>query len=82
MRLIFTMVDITRFRSDVTEGLGLSIQDLAAYFYADDDFIASTHPERLTREFDILAGLFNRVGLRMNARKTVSMACQSCHAPG
>ena len=64
------------------EGLGLSIQDLAAYFYADDGLVASTQPERLQREFDVLTGLFDQVGLRTNTRKTVIIACQPCHMPG
>ena len=56
------------------EGLGLLIQDLAEYFYANDGIIASTQPERLQRLFGILTGLFNRVGLKKNTQKTVSMA--------
>ena len=64
------------------EGLGMSIRYMAAYFYADDGIIASNQPERLHRVFDILTGLFDWVGLRMNTRKTTIMACHPCHAPG
>ena len=64
------------------ERLGLSIQDLAAYFYSNHGLVALTHPKRLQRTVYVLVGLFNRFGLRTNARKTVSMACQLCHAPG
>ena len=32
--------------------------------------------------FDILAGLFNWVGLQTNAQKMVCVAFQSCHMPG
>ena len=67
---------------DVLEGLGLSIRELAAYFYAEDGLVASIKPERLQREFDILTGLFDQVGLSMNTRKTVIMECQPYHAPG
>ena len=67
---------------DGTEGLGMLIQDLAAYLYANDGLIASTHLERLQRAFDVLAVLFERVSLRTNTRKTVNMACQPCHASG
>ena len=67
---------------EVTEGLGLSLRDLAAYFYANDGLIVSTQPERMQREFNVLTGLFDRVVLRTNMRKTVSMAHQPCHAPG
>ena len=65
-----------------TERLGMSIWDLAAYFYAYNGLITSTQTERLQRAFAILTGLFDRVGLRTNTRKTASMACQPCHASG
>ena len=65
-----------------TGGLGLTIINLTAYFYADDGLVASTQPERLHREFDVLTGLFDRVGLRNNMAKTAGMVCQPCHMPG
>ena len=65
-----------------TEVLGLSIHDLEPYFYANNGLVASTQPERLQRVFDVLTSLFDRVGLRMNMQKMVSMSCQPCHAPG
>ena len=58
-----------------TEGLGLSIQDLEAQFYANNGLVASTQPERLQRAFVILSVLFDQVGIRMNASETVSMTC-------
>ena len=67
------VVDPTKYG---TEGLGLPIQDLEAYFYANNVLVVLTHPERLQRAFNVLTGLFDRVGLRKNTRKTVSMACQ------
>ena len=66
---------------DSTEGLGLSIQDFTAYFYSKNGFVALTQPERLQRAFDVLASLFVWDSLWTNAHKTVSMACQPCHAP-
>ena len=54
-----------------TEGIGLSIQDLAVYFYANDGIVASIQHDKLQLEFDVLTGLFKRVGLRTNTRKTV-----------
>ena len=65
-----------------TEGLGLSIQDLTAYFYAHDGLVALTQLERRQQAFSVLIGLFDRVGLRKNTWKIVSMDCQPCHAPG
>ena len=62
-------------------GLGLLIQELAVYLYADDGLVVSTNPKRLHRAFDVLYCLLNRVGLRKNARNMVSMACQLFHMP-
>ena len=73
-----TVVDPTK---EGMEGLGLSIQDLEAYFYANNGLIALTQPERLQRAFKVLTSLFNWVGLSTNTRKTVSMDCQPYHMP-
>ena len=67
---------------DGMEGLGLSIQDLVVYLYADGVFVASIQTARLQTTFDALSGLFEQVRLLLNERKTVSMACRPCHAPG
>ena len=63
------------------DGLNLSIQDLVAYFYSDNGLIASTQPERTHQALNILTGLFDKVGLRTNTEKMMSMACQTCHTP-
>ena len=44
--------------------------------------IALTDPRWLQWAFTILVGLFERVGLKTNQRKTVSMACRPCSAAG
>ena len=64
------------------EGLGVSIQDRAAYFYINNGLIALTQEERLKRAFDVLTDLFNRVVLWTNMWKTVIMACQPFQMPG
>ena len=64
------------------EGLGMSIQARVAYLYANDGIFALTQLDRLKRVFDVLADLFDRVGLHKNKGKTVSMAFQPCHTPG
>ena len=56
-----------------TGGLGLTIINLAPYFYVDDGLVASIKPERLQRAFDVLTGLFDRAGLWTNTAKTVGM---------
>ena len=76
------MVTVVAPTKDGREGLGMSIQDLAAYFYAENDLVTLTQLERLQRVFDLLTGLLDRVGLRKNTKKTVSMACQPFHATG
>ena len=50
----------------------------AALFYTDDGMIASSDPRWIQWAFTILAGLFDRVGLKTNQRRTVSMACRPC----
>ena len=66
----------------VTVGLGLKIIDLEAYFDANYVLLASNQPERLHRDFDVLTGLFGRVGLCTNTANMVGMVCNPCHAPG
>ena len=39
-------------------------------------------PERIKRFFDVLTGLFERVGLQTNTAKTVRMVYRPWHAPG
>ena len=68
--------------ADILEGIDMLIGELVAYFYSDDGLIASTQTERLLRAFDFLTSLFDHAGLRKNMKKTVSMACQTCHDPG
>ena len=48
----------------------------ADFFYADDRMVASTYPGWLHTAFNTLAGIFDRVGLLTNVRKTVGMVCQ------
>ena len=44
--------------------------------------VASSDPRWLQVAFDTLVGLFYRVGLRTNVRKTVGMFCHPCQAAG
>ena len=54
----------------------------AALFYADNGMIASSDPRWLQWAFTVLVGIFGRVGLKTNQRKTVSMTCKPCSTPG
>ena len=54
----------------------------AALFYTDDGMVESSDPRWLQWSFDTLVSIFERVGLRTNVRKTVSMVCRPCQAAG
>ena len=54
----------------------------AALFYTDYGMVASSDPFCLQWAFDTLVSMFERVGLRNNAEKTVSMVCRPCQAAG
>ena len=56
------------------EGLGETIQELVAFFYADDGLVASPQTDRFQRAFKVLTDLFDQVGLLTNVRKKVSIA--------
>ena len=57
-----------------TKGLGMFMRDLAAYFYAKNVIVALTQLKSLQQAFNVLTGLFNWVGLRMNTQKKTRMA--------
>ena len=50
------------------------------YFYADNGMVASSDSAWLQGAFNALVGLFDRVGLRTNGWKSVSMVCHPCLA--
>ena len=52
------------------------------FFNADEVLLASTNPGWTQSMFDILTGIFGRVGLWKNIRNTVGMICQTCRASG
>ena len=55
----------------------------AALFYAVNGMVVSSDPTWLQGTFTALLGIFDRVGLMTNVRKTVSMVCHLCQAgPG
>ena len=54
----------------------------AALLYADNGMVTSSDPQCLQGAFNTLVGLFDRVGLRTNFRKTVRMVCHPCQATG
>ena len=55
-------------------GMGLEdVRRLLACFYADDGLIVACDPADLQAAFNVLTGLFDRVGLRTNTTKTEAM---------
>ena len=62
--------------------LGQEGRHHAALFYAGDSMVASLDPVWLKVAFNALVGLFDRVALQNNVRKTVGMVCHSCQAAG
>ena len=50
------------------------------FFNVDNRMVASTNLGWIQTAFDILTGLFDRVGLKTNVRKIVGMACHPCQA--
>ena len=49
-------------------------------FYANDGMVVSSDPAWIQGAFSALVAIFDRVGLRTNVNKTVSMACHPCRA--
>ena len=58
------------------DGWVREVQHRSAFFYANDRLVALTDQVWLQESFDILAGLFGRVGLQTNFKKTVGMICR------
>ena len=61
-------------RQLLLEGLPLNqVRVLVAIFYADNGLIAARNPKTLQTAIDLLTGLFDRVGLQTNTKKTEVM---------
>ena len=54
----------------------------ASLFYADGGLGDSIYPGWLLLEFDMLTGLFERVGLQKNVRNTMRMVCKTFRESG
>ena len=50
----------------------------SAVFYANDGMVGASDPALLQGAFSALVAIFDRIGLRTNVDKTVSMACHPC----
>ena len=61
------------------ERIGKAVQRIAALFCTYDKLLYSPWPARLQGALYFLTGLFNRVGLSTNTKKTVGVTFQPCH---
>ena len=59
----------------VVTGLGPTVEDKLALFYADDGLVSSVQHEWLQQALQVLVELFTRIGLQTNTRKTQQMTC-------
>ena len=50
-----------------------AVQSMASFLYMYDSLLASTRPEWMQCVFNVLTGLFDRVGLKKNVKNTVGM---------
>ena len=50
------------------------------FFHTENGLVASTDPGWKQLMFDTLIGIFDRVGIQKNARKTVGVVCRSFQA--
>jgi hypothetical protein len=57
------------------DGIGNRVAGILVAFYVNDGLIAAQDPVWLQESFDILIGLFERIGLFTNASKTKVMIC-------
>ena len=57
----------------VQKDIGEEVRRVLSAFYADDGLIQSRNPVLLQISFDILIGLFDRVGLKTNTAKKKGM---------
>ena len=51
-----------------------------AFYYADDGMVVSLDPRWIQGAFSTLLGMFDRVLLKTNVRKTVGMVFRQCQA--
>ncbi len=56
-------------------GIGDDVAEWLVAFYIDNGLVASRDPVWLQSSFDVLVGLFERIGLFTNASKTKVMTC-------
>ena len=61
---------------------GQEVRQQDALFYTEYDVVVLSDPHWIQVSFNTLVGLFDRVGLLTNIRKTVGMVCRPFQAVG
>jgi Reverse transcriptase (RNA-dependent DNA polymerase) len=56
-------------------GFGFTMEEWLALFYADDGFVGARDDQWLNNSLQVLADIFQRLGLESNPVKTKSMTC-------
>ena len=69
-------------RAEELGGNGQEGRHKKPLFYSDNGMVTSLDPQCIQGFFITLVGLFDRVGLKTNARKAVVMVCCPCQAAG
>ena len=75
-------VKVTVESAEEKSGRGQEGRHQNAFFYLDDGMVMSLDPRWLQGAFSTLLGLFDRVGLKKNSRKTFGMVFHPCQAAG
>ena len=78
-----SVVAVTQGEADPgAEGFGQDIQRLVKYFYANNGILATKQAKMMKRALNVLAELFDQVGLHTNMGNMIRMVCQPCRAIG
>ena len=80
--VVHNWVTLAVMEAETRGGRGREGRHQAALFYAVNGMVASSDTQWLQWAFTQLVGLFDRVGLNTNTKKTVSMTCRPCTAAG
>ena len=63
----------------VSEVFDSVVQQMSAFFCEDYVILSPTQTEWLHWKFDILLGIFEKVGMKKNMKNMVNTVCRPCH---
>ena len=73
---IYHSVALVAREEAIPEDFRRAVQCLVALFYKDNGIISYPQPYHLQVEMDVLTGILDQVGVRINVTKVVCMVCQ------